>query len=127
MTTFGEYIKDLRKKSEISLRKAAEGIEISPAYMSDIEAGKRNPPNMDKLHRLAIVLNMNKDQESIMFDLAGANRNEVPSDLQKYIKENRSIQETLRLAKDKGMENFEWEKVKEFVKEIKTQNQEMLS
>ena len=38
---FGEFVKAKRQEKEISLRKLAEELGIVPAYMSDIEKGRR--------------------------------------------------------------------------------------
>ena len=43
MITFGQYIRQNRDEHDISLRDFAKKIECSPAFVSDIELGKRNP------------------------------------------------------------------------------------
>ena len=50
--TFGSYIKEKRFEKRITLRKLAETLDIAPAYMSDIENGKRNI-SLDILERVA--------------------------------------------------------------------------
>ena len=37
-----EWLRDIREKEEMSLRKFAELSGFSPAYISDLETGKRN-------------------------------------------------------------------------------------
>ena len=40
--TLGEYIRFLREKENISLRELAKKLEITPAFLSDVELGRRN-------------------------------------------------------------------------------------
>jgi len=53
---FGEFVSNRRKEKKYSLRKMAELLDLSPAYWSDIEKGRRNPPNINKLKELAELL-----------------------------------------------------------------------
>src|SRR5439155_26318744 len=43
MTPLGEYIRELREKHDMSLRDLAKELERSPAFISDIELGRRYP------------------------------------------------------------------------------------
>jgi len=43
MPTLGAYLRELREKSHISLRTLASRVRITPAYLSDIELGRRHP------------------------------------------------------------------------------------
>ena len=49
MLKFGEYIKSKRLEKGISLRELASKVGITPTYMSDIEKGRRNAPNKEKV------------------------------------------------------------------------------
>lgn len=40
---FGEFLRSARKTAEFGLRELASRVEISPAYLSDIELGRRLP------------------------------------------------------------------------------------
>ncbi len=53
MTPFGEYLKILRERAGLSQEALAEEAEISSAYVSQIETGRRNPPTPDVLRRMA--------------------------------------------------------------------------
>jgi len=46
---FGEYITAKRKESNISLSHMAGNLGITSAYLSDIEKGRCNPPNIDEI------------------------------------------------------------------------------
>ena len=41
---FGKYVKQRRESLGKTMRSFAEEVGISPAYLSDIENGHRNPP-----------------------------------------------------------------------------------
>jgi transcriptional regulator with XRE-family HTH domain len=43
MQTLGERIRELRELKDMSLRELATAIEVSPAFMSDVELGRRYP------------------------------------------------------------------------------------
>ncbi len=53
MTPFGEYLKVLRERAGLSQESLAEEAQISSAYVSQIETGRRNPPTPDVLRRMA--------------------------------------------------------------------------
>lgn len=44
MRRFGELARDTRVKARVSLRRVADELGLSAAYVSDIERGNRNPP-----------------------------------------------------------------------------------
>ena len=44
MTPFGEKVRDLRKQKNISLKQMAQDLEVSSAYLSALEHGKRGKP-----------------------------------------------------------------------------------
>jgi transcriptional regulator with XRE-family HTH domain len=56
--TFGEYLKQLRIKKRLTLKKLAGLAGLSPSYLSRIERGERNIPNARFLKRLAPHLNL---------------------------------------------------------------------
>lgn len=47
MLSLAERIRELREKKDLSLRELAKKLEVSPAFLSDIELGRRYPS--DKL------------------------------------------------------------------------------
>jgi transcriptional regulator with XRE-family HTH domain len=53
----GEFIRESRKKSGVSLRELARIVNISAPFLSDIELGRRSPSN-ETLTRLAQALKM---------------------------------------------------------------------
>jgi len=46
MTPFGAKLRELREARGISLKQMAEGLQISPAFLSALEHGKRGRPSL---------------------------------------------------------------------------------
>ncbi len=97
---FGEFIAEKREEQKLSLRKMAKALEISPAYWSDIEKGRRNPPNLQRLEEIAQLLHLGETDKDRMVDLASQERDEIPMDLQAYIKNSDLAKIALRKAKN---------------------------
>jgi len=113
---FGKFIEERRKSLGITLRGLASAIDIAPAFMSDIEKGHRYPPSKDKLYLMADVLKLSDEDRNKMFDLAAGEReNAVSSDLSEYIMGNDKVRVALRLARDSGAEEKEWQKIIEML------------
>lgn len=108
-STFGEYIKQKRIEKEISLRKMATMLDCSAAFLSDVEKNRRKPLDMERLEKLADILELSKDERTEMFDLAGKERVIAP-DLPDYINGNDFVRCALRKARDFGAGEEEWNK-----------------
>ena len=84
-------------------------------YLSDIIKGRRNPPEMTLLLKIADVLNLSEDEKAEMFDLAGRERNEAAPDLPEYIMDENlpHVRAALRRASDKKLGDDFWKRVLE--------------
>lgn len=58
---FGRYLKRLREEAGLSLRDVEQQVNISNAYLSQIEKGRRNPPKPAVLKQLATAYNVTLD------------------------------------------------------------------
>ena len=115
-TRFGEYVRAKRLEKKINLRKLAEILGIVPAYMSDIETGRRYPPDKDKIYKIAEVLSLTEDETSELFDLAAhAKDNSVSPDLPEYIMGTDKARVALRMARDIQADDDDWMKVIEML------------
>jgi transcriptional regulator with XRE-family HTH domain len=56
--SFGEQIKNFRKKRGLMLKELSEKSKISPAYLSRLESNKRNSPSNAILMKLARALDI---------------------------------------------------------------------
>lgn len=99
---FGEYFKIKRQSQGLSLRKTASILDLSSAYINDIEKGKRNPPGLDLLMTIAEAFQLNDQEVEIIIDMASEDRDEIPMDLPEYIKSNELVKEALRKARKKA-------------------------
>ena len=60
LTSFGGYIRVLRKKAELPIRKVAAQLDIDPSLLGKIERNTR-PPNRGIIKRLAEIFDQNED------------------------------------------------------------------
>ena len=115
-TTFGEFVVAKRLEKGISLRKMAELMEVSAPFWSDIEKGRKNPPKLEKLEILAKHLSLTDEDNALMLDLAGKERDAVAPDIPAYIMQNDYVAVALRTARDLGADEEDWDK---FVEDLK--------
>lgn len=78
MSIFGSRLREARELAHKSMKDLAEAVGVSIVYISDIERGRRNPPQGDKLTRIANFLGLNPDEVE---DLAARDRKRVELEL----------------------------------------------
>lgn len=105
---FGEFLQKKREAKQITLRNMSELLKISAPYLSDIEKGHRNPPEIDKLDLIAQILLLSDEEKTAMLDLAGKMRNTVAPDLPEYIMERDYVSAALRTARDLDASESDW-------------------
>ena len=108
---FGEYIAGKRKARDISLRQMAENLGITPAYLSDIEKSRRNPPDIETLEKIAKLLHLTPDEKNTMLDFAGNDRKQIAPDLPGYIMDIPEARTALRKARDLGKQADFWKAI----------------
>ncbi len=113
---FGEFINQKRVEKQITLRKMADMLGVSAPFLTDVEKDRRNPFDMEKLTQLAGILNLTKEENALMLDLAGKKRNAVAPDLPEYIMERDYVSAALRTARDLDAGEEEWN---QFVEELR--------
>ena len=108
---FGAFIARKRLEKDIKLRPIAEKLGVSVTYLSDIIKGRRNPPDIDGLEKLAQALNLNEQEREEMLDLAGRERKQVSPDLPDYIMDESlpNARVALRRAKSQGLGDDFWQ------------------
>jgi transcriptional regulator with XRE-family HTH domain len=117
--TFGIFLAAKRKDKSLSIRKLAELLKITPAYLSDIEKDRRYAPDKEKLDGIARLLSITEEEKNIMFDLAGKSKGEIPPDLPEYIIEKDIVKVALRTANKNNASDEDWER---FIDQIKKGN-----
>lgn len=114
--SFGEFLQEKRKENELTLRALAEKLGWSAPYLTDIEKGRRNPPDLEKLNMLSDIFHLSEEEKMEMMELAGKKRESIAPDLPEYIIERDYVAAALRTARDLNAGRDEWE---EFVRELK--------
>lgn len=108
---FGKFIEERRKALGITLRGLAAELGIAPAYMSDIEKGRRYPPDK-KLDDIARILKLEGANKEKLLDMAALTRvNTVSPDLPEYIMEKDLARVALRRAKAGNLSDEGWQEV----------------
>lgn len=115
-SNFGDFIAKKREERQITLREMARRLDVSAPFLSDVEKDRRNPFDSDRLEKIAGILELNKQERELMYDLAGKRRNTVAPDLPEYIMERDYVSAALRTARDLNAGEEEW---LQFVKELK--------
>ncbi len=113
---FGEFISTKRIEKKITLREMADRLGISAPFLTDVEKDRRNPFDMEKLTQLADILQLSKEENDQMLNLAGKKRNAVAPDLPGYIMNRDYVSAALRAARDLDAGEEEWNR---FVEELK--------
>lgn len=119
---FGEFVKQKRTEKGLNLRKLAELMDIAPAYLSDIEKGKRNSPSPEKMSKLAELLELTEEEVLLMNDLAAeARTNTVAPDISEYVMRNGSVRIALRKARELNLGDKEWMQIIESMAKDETE------
>ena len=111
---FGEFIATKRIEHQITLRKMAEMLDCSAAFLSDVEKNRRKPLDLERLEKLSAILQLSAEDKVLMFDLAG-NQRVIAPDLPQYINDNHYVRIALRKARDLNASEAEWQ---EFVQAL---------
>jgi len=115
MAAFGEYIANRRKELGKSLRLLAEELGITAAYLSDIEKGRRNPPEINLLTKFFDVLKISPSDRDYLLDIVGKERQEISPDLPEYIMDVPAARTALRKARNMGESQEFWERVNDLL------------
>jgi transcriptional regulator with XRE-family HTH domain len=108
---FGKFIEERRKALGITLRGFAAELDIAPAYMSDIEKGRRYPPDK-KLDDIARILKLEDADKEELLDMAALTRiKTISPDLPEYIMEKDLARVALRRAKAGNLSDEGWREV----------------
>lgn len=116
---FGEYVRERRERLGKTLRGFAADLEISPAYLHDIEAGSRRAPEklLDKMAQLLQITET--DEVHQFYDLAGVSQNGQHADINLYMNHVPAARAALRTAKDANLTDEDWQKLIEIIKKKK--------
>lgn len=109
--TFGDYIKEKRTGHEprYTLKKMAEALGIKLSYLSDVENGRKNPFDKQKIEQFCEILGLTEEEKYEMYDLAARDSDKVSEDISEtimYTEQGDLARVALRMVKD-GKGNVE--------------------
>jgi len=79
---FGDYIKELRRSRDLTLKQVSDFLEISLSLLSDIESNRRKPLENEKLDLFATLLSLSKHERNCLYDFAGRENGKIPQDIE---------------------------------------------
>ena len=94
--SFGKMICELIKKAKLSQSDFYQGIGITKSYFYDIASGKTKPPPAELQIKMIEFLNPSKEDRTLLFELAGKERQETPIDIAWYLKSNDEAKSVIR-------------------------------
>lgn len=113
---FGEFVKQRRERLGKTQKAFASEVEISPAYLSDIENGNRRAPEK-YLAQFAEALAITTQEElNAFYDMAGVSHRGKHSDINSYIDDKPSARLALRTAMDKDWTDEDWRAIIDIIK-----------
>ena len=98
---FGTYVRERRTELGITLRDLAERLNVSAAYMSDIEKGNRKAP-VSHLEQMLIELAVEPEEIEFFLDLSGCTHSNWP-EINEYLASCKGARDAVRLARDMGL------------------------
>ena len=117
---FGQFIKSKRlaDRRELTQKDVADRLGSSLTLLSDIEKGRRNPCNAEKIEAFCEYLGLSEDDRSRMYDLAARETGEVPADIDEtlmYTDSGEIARRILRLTNAGVVGEDDW---REFIRQI---------
>lgn len=77
MPTFGQRLRDHRSAAGLTLGQIAASTGLRISYLSDIEVGRRPPPEQHRLAELSGCLGLSQSDEAALFEAAARDRGSV--------------------------------------------------
>lgn len=97
MSNFGTALKRARKAARKKLREVSEHVGLSIGYLSDIEQGRKAPPDLDVVEELEKFLLVS---DSSLVKIADEDRTKRPSQVAQQIQERPELSELFFRVKD---------------------------
>ena len=104
MNKFGISLKEARKTAKKKLRETAAYINLSIGYLSDIEQGRKPPPDLETVRKLQDFLQVTDDALII---IASEERTKMPTEVIQQIQNRPRLSELFFRAKGLSDEELE--------------------
>ncbi|MDR2090710.1 MAG: helix-turn-helix domain-containing protein [Clostridiales bacterium] len=114
---FGDYIKELRRSNEITLKDMAEYLDLSLAFLCGIESNGRKPLEAERLELLAKKFGLSDEDKNFLYDLEARESKAIPQDIEDvtmYMEAGGLARLALRKTKSGSIAVEDW---KRFIKE----------
>ena len=112
--SFGKFVRQRREELGMSVRSLAAELELTPAYISDIEKGNRSAPK-SKFDELRNLLMVSEEDATDFADLASATRGNQYEDINPYLGKQPLARVALRKARDYNISDDQW---KSFIEQM---------
>ena len=112
--TWGEFVRKKRLESGYGLREFAGLIGILPSNYNHMEKGRMSPPqDKGRLDQIAEVLGMESgsDDYHVLMDLAVAEKDKLPADVEEYAKRNELVPVLLRTLDNRKVNRQEFQEL----------------
>ena len=103
---FGVFLREERKKLGMTIREFANILNLTPAYILDIEKGNRHAP-LKYLDSLVEVLNIAEEELVYFYDIAACSYSNWP-EINEYLSDKPNARKFIRLAMSKGLSGEEF-------------------
>lgn len=80
MTPLGVKLRELRRRKGVTLSEMADALEVTPAYLSALEHGKRGRPTTLRLHQICAYFDIIWDEADDLRRLADLSHPKVTID-----------------------------------------------
>ena len=80
MTPFGQRLRDLRRQRGVTLKAMAQALQVSSAYLSALEHGRRGRPSQVLVHQICAYFNIIWDEAEELQQLARVSHPKVSVD-----------------------------------------------
>jgi len=113
MKSFGELLKEERKRSRKKLREVSEFSGLSVSYISDIEQGRKGPPDTEVVRKFESLFS---SEEDLLVRAAETERERMPTQVVSRLQERPFLSELFfRIEKEPDEKLKQWleEKMRE--------------
>ena len=93
---FGELLKKLIDENGMTHSEFYRRLQITKPYFYDIVKGRVKPPPLEMQCKMLKLLNISDENKRIFFQIAGAERNEIPGDIVCFLRFNPQTIENIR-------------------------------
>lgn len=112
----GKYIFEMRKGHSVGCSDLAKKINITTAYLSQLERGFRSHPDPQVIKNISKVLDLSLKEKYTLFDLYAETTGNLPPDITEYLNGNSAVQRALRQAREANATEEDWER---FIEQLK--------